>query len=235
MTAIDNYSDHQNSLFFGNKIKLGISTVLVSLLFAPVVVELINVWSTREDYSHGFFVIPIAVCIVWAKRTKLLLLPIEPLWIGLPIFGAGAIAYVVSFITNFHTLIHLSMILIILGLLLFLTGWRMTKELLLPVLFLIFMFPIPGSYYVLITNPLKLLITNISTTIIQLVGIPVYREGNLIYLSTTQLEVVEACSGLRSLYSYLMIGCLFAFMSKKWMSKTLLIASTVPIALLINI
>ena len=226
---------NQNSPGREASIKISLIAILVSLLFAPVVFQLIHFWSTREDYSHGFFIIPLAVFIVWTKRKNLLLLPVEPLWAGLPVLFTGTMAYVVSFMTNFHTLTHLSMILIILGLLLFLTGWKITKELLLPILFLLFMFPIPGSYYVLITNPLKLLITNISTHIIQFMGFPVYREGNIIFLSTTQLEVVEACSGLRSLYSYLMIGCLFAFMSHKRMSKIVLITSTIPLALLINI
>jgi exosortase len=97
------------------------------------------------------------------------------------------------------------------------------------------MFPIPSAYYILITNPLKLIITKISTHIIYILGIPVYREGNLLFLSTTQLEVAEACSGIRSLYSYLMLACLFAFMSKNRISQMVLLLSTIPLAIFVNI
>ena len=232
---MNNISELQSNVTLENKVKIGVLSVLVALFFAPVIKELISTWSTRDDYSHGFFVIPIALYLVWAKREKVLLLPKKPLWIGLPILAGGAMTYLVSFITNFHTLAYLSMVVVLLGLLLFLAGWQITKELLLPVLFLLFMFPIPTAYYVLITNPLKLMITKISMQIIHLMGVPVYREGNLLFLSTTQLEVAEACSGIRSLYSYLMLGCLFAFMSKKRASKIVLVVSTFPLALLVNI
>lgn len=218
-----------------DKIKLGVVSFLVILLFAPNILRLIHTWSTNGDYSHGFLVIPIALYLVFAKREKLLSLSPKPLWFGLPIFVVGVVTYVVSFLTRFHTLTHLSMIVILVGLLLFLTGWQITKVLLLPILFLLFMFPIPSAYYILITNPLKLIITKISTHIIHLIGIPVYREGNLLFLSTTQLEVAEACSGIRSLYSYLMLACLFAFMSKNRISEMVLLFSTIPLALFVNI
>jgi exosortase len=66
-------------------------------------------------------------------------------------------------------------------------------------------------------------------------GVPVYREGNLLFLSSTQLEVAEACSGIRSLYSYMMLGCVFAVMVRRWRNKILLIISTIPLALFVNI
>jgi len=230
-----NIRDSESNLSFESKIRVGVLSGLTILLFAPVIVNLINMWSTRDDYSHGFFVIPIAFYMVWQKRVKVLRLPAKPLGIGLPVLVFGALAYLASFVSKFHTLTHLSMVVLLLGLLLFLAGWQPTKELLLPVLFLLFMFPIPSAYYVLATNPLKLLITKISVQIIHLMGLPVYREGNLLFLASTQLEVAEACSGIRSLYSYLMLACLFAFMSKKGISKTSLLISTVPLAFLVNI
>lgn len=235
MNTMDEIRNVQSILSLESKVKTGALFILAALLFAPVIVELTSVWNTRDDYSHGFFVIPIALYLVWAKREKLLRLPVKPLWVGLPVLAGGAMTYLISFIAKFHTLTHFSMVVTLIGLLLFLVGWQLTKELLLPVLFLLFMFPIPTGYYVLITNPLKLMITTISTHMIDLMGIPVYQEGNLLFLPSTQLEVAEACSGVRSLYSYLMLGCLFAFMSRKRASKIALIISTVPLAILVNI
>jgi exosortase len=97
------------------------------------------------------------------------------------------------------------------------------------------MFPIPSSYYILITNPLKLMITDISGQIISFMGIPVFRDGNLLFFAGFELEVAEACSGVRSLYSYLMLSCLFTIMSKRLRSKVVLLLSAIPLAIAVNI
>jgi len=97
------------------------------------------------------------------------------------------------------------------------------------------MFPIPAAYYILITNPLKLLVTKISVQLIYLFGIPVYVEGNLLFLSNAQFTVNEACSGIRSLYSYLMLGCIYAVMSKRLRTRIILIVSAVFFAIMINV
>jgi exosortase len=138
-------------------------------------------------------------------------------------------------VTNFHTLTSLSILVIILGLSLSFMGWQFTKELLLPVLFLLFMFPIPSHYYVLVTHPLKLFVTKVSEVVINGLGISVYREGNLLFFGSTQLEVAEACSGLRSFYSYLMLSCVFAVISQRLRTKIVLIVSTAFLAVMINV
>lgn len=68
-----------------------------------------------------------------------------------------------------------------------------------------------------------------------LLGIPVYRDGNLLFFANTHLEVAEACSGVRSLYSYVMVACLFALMSNKQVIKMILVLSAIPLAFMINI
>ena len=97
------------------------------------------------------------------------------------------------------------------------------------------MFPIPNAYYILITNPLKLMITDISAHIIQLFGIPVYQDGNLLFFANTSLEVAEACSGIRSLYSYLMLSFVFTILCKKKVTKIVLVCSTIPLAVFVNV
>ena len=209
--------------------------ILMVLLFAPTLIDLINTWGKNDDYSHGFFVLPISLYMVWQKRKKLGSLPVKPSWIGFPVFFGGLAAYSIGFVTQFHTCIYLSIVVSILGLLFSLCGLQITKELLLPVLFLFFMFPIPNAYYISITNPLKLMITKISTQVISIAGIPVYRDGNLLFFANSQLEVAEACSGVRSLYSYLMLGCVFALISKKRWCKVIIVLSTIPLAIFVNI
>jgi exosortase len=197
--------------------------------------RLVKVWSTQEDYGHGFFVLPIVFYMLWHKRGRLRAIPVQGSWVGLPVLLVGCLLYVVASIAKFHTLVYLCMILIIIGLLLFLAGWGWLRETAPQVALLLFMFPIPSALYVQITNPLKLAIADISTKIVQVMGIPVFREGNLLHLAGSKMEVTEACSGIRSLYSYLMLGCVFAFGGRTRLTRMVMILSAVPLAFLVNI
>ena len=228
-------SGRHESLKRINSILVYCLVILSILLFAPVIRNLFSVWYGNSDYSHGFVVIPLSIYFVWMKRDELKAIDIKPSWAGLPLFCISVATYLIAWLTNFHTLTFISILAVIFSLVLFHCGWKITKKLIPAILFLIFMFPIPSAYYILMTNPLKLLVTKISSTLISLMGIPVYREGNLLFLSSTQLEVAEACSGIRSLYSYMMLGCMFAVMLKQWYGKVLIFISTVLLALLVNI
>ena len=208
---------------------------LLCLLFAPAMVTLVKVWYTQEDYGHGFFVIPIVGYMLWNKRDRLKELPVRPSWAGFPILVGGSVLYVASTIAKFHTLTYLCMVAIVFGLVLFLAGWRVAREVAPQVALLVFMFPIPSAFYVQITNPLKLAVAKLSTGFVRTVGIPVLREGNLLCLPNSQMEVTEACSGIRSLYSFLMLGCIFAFSAGTGMIKVVLILSAVPLAFFVNV
>jgi len=218
-----------------NRIGTTIIGCLLFLLFAPAMLRLVNVWSTQEDYGHGFFVLPFVAYMIWHKRSRLGQIPVQPSWVGLPVLFTGSLLYVVASIAKFHTLTYLCMIVVVLGLLLFLAGWGLVREVAPQVALLLFMFPIPSALYVQITNPLKLAIANISTAIVQTLGIPVFREGNLLYLAESKMEVTEACSGIRSLYSYLMLGCVFAFGGRTRWTRVIMILSAMPLAFLVNV
>lgn len=218
-----------------SRIRIVVIGCLLGLLFAPAILRLIHVWSTQEDYGHGFFVLPIVAYMLWQKRNRLKSIPVRSSWLGLPILLLGSLLYVAASIAKFHTLTYLCMILILLGLLLFLLGWGVVREVAPQVALLLFMFPIPSAVYVQMTNPLKLAVANMSTAILQMVGIPVFREGNLLYLAGSKMEVTEACSGIRSLYSYLMLGCVFAFWGRTRWIRISLILSAVPLAFLVNV
>lgn len=209
--------------------------ILVAALFLPVFIELTHIWLTSADYSHGFLVLPISLYMVWQKRSRLMSIEIQPSWAGSVLLVPGLLLYGAAFVTNFNSLVYLSMLIIIVGIIILSAGTRFARELLFPILFLLFMFPIPSSYYIMITNPLKLMITNISALIMGSMGIPVLQDGNLLFFANTQLEVAEACSGVRSLYSYLMLGCLFAVFSIRLRTKLILILSAIPLAILVNI
>lgn len=215
--------------------KLFIVSTLMVVLFAKPLIELVTVWRIDDDYSHGFFVIPLSLYMIWQKRDIWKNLDNNPSWIAFGVFVFSLFIYLAALLIRFHTLLYATMVLSLLSLCVSLLGWKKSKHLLGPILFLVFMFPIPSSIYIMITNPLKLMITGFSAAIIRVFDIPVLQEGNLLFFANTKLEVAEACSGIRSIYSYLMLGIVFSFFCRKILSKIVLVLSSIPLAILVNV
>lgn len=127
-------------------------------------------------------------------------------------------------------------ILSLIGLILFNFGSNILRVIRFPVFFLIFMIPIPVFIYTIVAFPLQLFATDVAAAAINLLSIPVYKEGNMLYFVQTSLEVAEACSGLRSMTAFLMLGCLFAYlMDKGRLRRAVLVASGIPLAIFANI
>jgi len=128
------------------------------------------------------------------------------------------------------------MVFTIFGIVVYLYGYEVTKRLAFPLFFLFFMIPIPSQIYASLTIPLQLLVTKISTTILAFTGMPVHVEGNLVLLPNNKLQVVNACSGLRSMTSILTLSALFGhLMLNSFWSKFLLFLSGIPISIFVNI
>jgi exosortase len=128
-----------------------------------------------------------------------------------------------------------SILVVLGGIILFLLGKEFYKILLFPLVFLVFMIPIPSVLMDRITFPMQLFASKVAAKSLYLIGIPVLREGNIIRLANTSLEVAEACSGIRSLISLLALSVIFAYFSQKTAFKrVLLVLSTFPIAIIAN-
>jgi exosortase len=131
---------------------------------------------------------------------------------------------------------RVSMVSMIAGIVLYVTGWQMFRGLAFPLAYLLLMIPLPGIIFNSIAFPLQLLAAQIATDVMQVFAIPVYREGNVIHLAAASLDVEEACSGIRSLISLTAIGAPFAyFMETKWWRRLLIVVMVVPIAVVANV
>jgi exosortase len=98
------------------------------------------------------------------------------------------------------------------------------------------MIPVPDTLILMVSFPLQLFATKLSHFVIQAFSIPALREGNMLYFAQTQLEVAEACSGLRSMMAYIMLSFLFAYMmDRNWRKRFILVLSAIPLALFANI
>jgi exosortase len=208
----------------------------VLFVFSPVLKELWNVWSSSDEYSHGFFIIPISLYICWQKKEIFEKISARGSWFGLIGFVFALLLYIGSTYAGITTIVSVSMICCLVGLILFLCGWEILKELAFPLFFLVFMIPVPGQIYSSLTVPLQLIVSELSVSLASSFGLAILREGNVIHLPDQTLEVVQACSGIRSLMSLLTLSLLMGYFSlRKNIFRFALFVSAVPIAIIVNI
>jgi exosortase len=128
------------------------------------------------------------------------------------------------------------MVLFIVGSIVFLFGFRILKETLFPLFILLFMIPVPSQIFSAATIKLQLFVSQASSLLVSFLGIPLFREGNVIQLPERTLQVVQACSGLRSLITLLTLSAVFGYFTlRSNLLRTVLFFSGVPIAVFVNI
>ena len=215
--------------------KLLMITACLGLLYAPVMKGLVYAWINLPDFSHGFLVPLISLYFVYERRKQLQALTLSESWAGLGLVISGVLLLLLGSLATEYFTMRFSMIVVFGGLILFLLGREFYKTLLLPLIFLIFMIPLPSILMDRITFPMQIFASKVAATSLYLIGIPVLREGNIIQLANTTLEVAEACSGIRSLISLLALSVVFAYFNQKTtLKRMLLVLSTFPITIVAN-
>ena len=241
------------------------ASIAVALAFAyfGVLRKLGSDWWTDENYSHGLLIPVVIAYILWLERERLaraaerpaalwggllVVLAILGLWVG----TAGAELYVQ----------RMSLVLMLVGVTVYFWGWRLLRLLAVPLGLLILAIPIPAIIFNKIAFPLQIFASKCAVWAMRLFDIPVLRQGNVIELmpkgarETKRLEVVEACSGIRSLMTLLTLAVVFAYFTRPrgkdgdgggggggWLPNLksygfwrafILVGSAVPIAILTN-
>lgn len=206
-----------------------------TLLYRDVMAKLVHDWYIDENYSHGFLVVPTALYFTWERRHKLLTTALQPSSFGL-VIALSSIALLLAGVLGAEVFTtEVSLVGAIAGSVLFLLGWAHLRVLLFPISFLMLMVPLPAIVFNQITFPLQLLASQVGESVLTMAQIPVLREGNVIHLANTSLEVAEACSGIRSLISLLMLGILYGYVADSRTSIRMVLAvATVPIAVITN-
>jgi exosortase len=205
-------------------------------VFYPVYPEMISTWLTHSDNSHGLLVPFISVYLIWSRRSSLLSATKQTSKSGLIVLIGSLLLFLLSYAGGTAFIARTMIVFSLTGLVLYNYGFDIYKKIAFALLFLFFMVPIPDSIISLVSLPLKQFATDISAVLIRLSSIPVYQEGNMLYFAETQLEVAEACSGLRSIVSFIMLGTLFIYFSKLSMiRKSIFLISTIPLAMFANI
>src|ERR1700704_373248 len=204
-------------------------------LYWPVMAKLVGAWATDDNYSHGFFIIPLAAYFAWERRRRFLDAPARPSALGLVVVIGSILLLAAGVIGAELFSTRISILGTLVGIVLFLFGWNRLRVLLFPLAFLLLMVPLPAILFNQIAFPLQLLASRVGELAITAANVPVLREGNLLILPNTTLEVAEACSGIRSLVSLLTLGIVFGYFgdSRPWV-RTLIALSTIPVAILSN-
>jgi len=222
-----------------NQINGFLLTVILTafvVAYFPVLKNLVLAWANSEEYSHGFFIIPICIYIIWTKHDLLATIPTRPSFWGLVLAVTSLVVYFLAYVAGISTLASITIVPLWAGIIAYLYGFNVLKALAFPLFLLFFMIPIPAQIYSSLTIPLQLFVSKISIILCSYSGIPIYGEGNIIYLPEKTLEVVEACSGLRSLITLLTLSLVYAYFSlKSNLLRIILIVSAIPIAIFVNI
>jgi exosortase len=207
----------------------------IAVLYASNFEQLFSVWSTDENYSHGFFV-PIAfVWMLWRQRRELASTEVSPRSWGIVIVLLALLQLTAGTLGAEYFVAHSSLLVLLCGITLFLFGTKMLRLVAFPIVWLLFMIPLPAIIFYSIMFPMQLLATRLAVSILDLLHVPSVCEGNVIYMANFTAGVVEACSGIRSVISMLAFAVLMGYLLKMSVrSRWILAITAVPIALGMN-
>lgn len=208
---------------------------VLGLAYFNALTRLVTVDWSRADFDYCYLIPLVIAYLLWEDRKKFQSVPAQPSWVGLvPIlFGVGFL-FLGELGGEFLSL-YLSLWFMILGLCWSLLGWRKLKVILFPIFFLLTAFPPPQFFYTKLTLGMQLISSSIGTQVLHLLGVSAYRTGNVIDLGFTQMQVVDACSGLRFLIPMLIMALLLVYLFKlRWWKRGLVLASAVPLAVVLN-
>jgi len=211
-------------------------TALTAWAFWPAFKSLIHLWNTDDGYSHGYLVPVFSAYLLWSKRDRF-----PNTWSPRPVLGLCVIA--AAWLLRIGAGLRfnewpeaVALIPYLMGITLTFGGWPLCKWTLPAIGFLVFMIRLPYRFEVALGTPLQDLATMVSTFILQTCGQPAIAEGHTIHLRDMKLEVVQACSGLKMLFTFVAFSTAVCLIVKRPIGDRLVIlASAIPIAILVNV
>jgi len=208
--------------------------LLFLLLFHPLFQVMWERWK-MEDFNYCYFVPLIVLYLFWEKRAELRSVSIGPSWVGIaPLLLGTALFWLGKLAGNFYCIFVASWFVLI-GCIWTAVGWRRLKQAVFPLLFMISMFPFPSLINYNLGLQLKLLSSSLGVKILQMCGMSVFREGNVIDFGVAQLQVADACSGIRYFYPLVLLAILLAYNFKgPFWKKGLLVLSAAPVSVFSN-
>lgn len=207
-------------------------------MYAPVYWWAANgIWQS-DEHAHGPIILAVLIWLFWTRRQQIAAAPRKPsMLIGWSVFGLGLFVYFVGRVFQISILELGSQIFVVAGVIMLLKGLPALRIAWFPVLYFIFMIPLPGILVDAMTGPLKQWISAIVESILYAAGYPIARSGVIISIGSYQLQVADACSGLNSMFSLSALGTLFMYIMGRTskLHNAIMLASILPIAFTANI
>ncbi len=215
---------------------LGIFTALLGLCYWPMLSMTGVILVSSEDMAHGLFAPFVSLYLVWECREEILRPASRPSWWGLTALALAGSLGVLSTVANSSTFSRFAFLISLAGCALLVGGFKLLQRLSFPLFLLLFTFPVPEVLYGQITQPLQLLASSLSELAFELIGFGVMRDGNILQLAHMRLNVVEACSGLRSLITLTFFCIVYAYFmeSRSWV-RGVVVLLAIPAAIFVNV
>ena len=216
-------------------IKTGIYAIILAFVYYSALEWMITRDWYREDYTHCFLIPFVVIYLIWEKKQELSESPSLPSWTGLAPFLIGVFLFWLGELSGEYFTLYLSLWFVIIGLLWMHLGWQKIKTIWFALAMMLTMFPLPNFITTWITFQLRLISSKLGVWMLQIYGMSAHREGNVIDIGFTQLQVVDACSGLRYVIPLMVLSLLLAYWFKAHIWKRLvLFLSSIPLAIVIN-
>lgn len=194
----------------------------------------VNYWELPE-YSHGYMIPVVAFFLLWQRLNQLPAATQQGSWWGVVMLLGGMAAFLLGELSAIYTLIQYGFLLSLAGVTLAFFGRSGMALLWVVFIYLIFMIPLPNFLYFNLSSQLQLISSEIGVAVIRLFGISVFLEGNVIDLGAMQLQVAEACSGMRYLFPLMSFGFLIAYLYRgPFWQRALIFLTTIPITIFMN-
>lgn len=193
---------------------------------------------THESGVHGPLVLATAIWLVW-RRWDEIVAEAKPgnLWLAMGVLLVAMAAYVFGRAFNFLMIEVAAWLLALMAIVYALAGHRVLMMMWFPIVYLLFLVPLPGWLLDSVTQPLKMMVSDLVTRLLSTAGYPITRVGVTLYIAQYQLLVEDACSGLNSLISLTAVGLFYIYLlhNASWRYSALLMLFLVPIAILANV
>ncbi|HEV2117954.1 MAG TPA: exosortase/archaeosortase family protein [Terriglobales bacterium] len=214
--------------------QVGILVLLTGWLYAPIALPVIRQCWQDPNYTYGLFVPAFSLLLLWDDRERLATLPIQPAWTGLVIALFALFALMVGVASSEFFLPRISLLLLIVGMIVFLAGWKHLVAVAFPLAFLVLMLP-SATISSELTFPLQVISSKLATLLLMGIGVPAVREGNIILLQAARLGVTEACSGIRFLFSLVALSVIYGYFAESRISLRVVLAlAAAPVSVLAN-
>jgi exosortase D (VPLPA-CTERM-specific) len=220
---------------------IGVGLLVLALIaaaafaFSGALSELSWRWWNEEEYSHGFLIPLVSAWLLWSRREVLLANIGRPSWTGPALIVLAILMHIIGEYTSIFILSHIAFILVLFGIALAAGGYTLLRVAFVPIAYLVFAIPVPYFIESNLTLQLQLISSQLGVEVIRLFQVPVYLSGNVIDLGYYQLQVVDACSGLRYLFPLLSLSFLAAYLFRAplW-QRVLVFLSGIPITIGMN-